>query len=159
MNDLMFQDGIIAFLLWGWWGTDSSILIFPEPFKMFWNDFGGLMLGLFAGYVFEIFENSDYIINRFVRDHGTSQFYKGDSKINVFGDILALGMGYSMSKVKRSFCLPSHNLIKVCTAYGLWWFPVLWLVTSEVLSALIFRDNLVLGAIQTIAPQVSPFRL
>ena len=75
-----------------------------------------MLLGLFAGYVFELFENSDYIINRYVihftilipslvykprlkRDHGTSQFYEGDSKINVFGDILALGLGYSMSKV------------------------------------------------------------
>ena len=77
-----------------------------------------MLLGLFAGYVFELFENSDYIINRCVihfpifisrnslnfkprlkRDHGTSQFYEGDSKINVFGDILALGLGYSMSKV------------------------------------------------------------
>jgi len=136
---LHFEDGIIAYLLWGWWGTDNSSLALPEPFKMFWNEFGGLTLGLFAGYVFEIFENSDFIINRFVRDHGTSQFYKGDSKINVFGDILALGMGYSMSKV--------------CTAFGLWWFPILWLVTSEILCALTFRDNLVLGAIQTISPQ------
>lgn len=136
---LHFEDGIIAYLLWGWWGSASSGLDLPETFKVFWDDLGGLMLGLFAGYVFEIFENSDFIINRFVRDHGTSQFYKGDSKINVFGDILALGMGYSMSKV--------------CTAYGLWWFPILWLITSEILSALTFRDNLVLGAIQTISPQ------
>lgn len=37
---------------------------------------------------------------RFVRDHGTSQFYRGDSKINVFGDILSLGVGYSMSKAR-----------------------------------------------------------
>ena len=58
------------------------------------------MTGLLAGYLFEIFENSEYIINRFVRDHGTSQFYRGDSKINVFGDILSLGVGYSMSKVE-----------------------------------------------------------
>ena len=70
----------------------------PE-FKTFWNDIGGLMAGLLAGYLFEIFENSEFIINRFVRDHGTSQFYRGDSKINVFGDILSLGGGYSMSKV------------------------------------------------------------
>ena len=27
----------------------------------------GLMAGLFAGYLFEIFENSEFIINRFVR--------------------------------------------------------------------------------------------
>jgi len=136
---LHFEDGIIAYLLWGWWGSANSGLGWSEPFRTFWDDLGGLMLGLFAGYIFEIFENSDFIINRFVRDHGTSQFYKGDSKINVFGDILALGMGYSMSKV--------------CTAYGLWWFPILWLITSEIVSALTFRDNLVLGVIQTISPQ------
>ena len=80
---------------------DNSYLISHSPeFKTFWNDLGGLMTGLFAGYLFEIFENSEFIINRFVRDHGTSQFYRGDSKINVFGDILSLGVGYSMSKVE-----------------------------------------------------------
>ena len=29
----------------------------------FWDSYGGLSFGLFAGYIFEIFENSDYIIN------------------------------------------------------------------------------------------------
>ena len=97
------------------------------------------MAGLLAGYLFEIFENSEFIINRFVRDHGTSQFYEGDSKINVFGDILSLGVGYSMSKVS--------------TAYGFWWFPWVWLILSEMFCALTFHDNLVLGVIQTVAPQ------
>ena len=78
-------------------------------------------------------------MSRLKRDHGTSQFYEGDSKINVFGDILALGLGYSMSKV--------------CTLHGLWWFPVLWLVVSEVASALTFHDNLVLASVQTVWPQ------
>ena len=73
------------------------------------------------------------------RDHGTSQFYRGDSKLNVFGDILALGIGYAMTKV--------------CFVYGLAWFPLLWLLLSELLCALTFRDNLVLAAIQTVAPQ------
>ena len=86
---------------------DTSYLFSHSPeFKTFWNDIGGLMTGLFAGYLFEIFENSEFIINRFVRDHGTSQFYRGDSKINVFGDILSLGVGYSMSKVKYFFIFP-----------------------------------------------------
>lgn len=96
-------------------------------------------MGILAGYIFEVVENSDYVISRFVRDHGTSQFYKGDSKLNVFGDILALGMGYSMTKV--------------CTAYGLGWFPVMWLILSELLCMLTFRDNLVLGFIQSFYPQ------
>ena len=117
------------------------------------------MTGLFAGYLFEIFENSEFIINRFVRDHGTSQFYRGDSKINVFGDILSLGVGYSMSKVKyfhisKIFTMNINNILwQVCTVYGLWWVPWLWLILSEILCALTFRDNLVLGLIQTVSPQ------
>jgi len=134
---LHFEDGIIAFLLWG---SAEQLPFSPSPeFKTFWDDIGGLILGLFAGYVFELFENSDYIINRLKRDHGTSQFYEGDSKINVFGDILALGIGYSMSKV--------------CTMHGLWWFPILWLIVSEIGSALTFHDNLLLASIQTVWPQ------
>ena len=97
------------------------------------------MAGLFAGYLFEVFENSEFIINRFNRDHGTSQFYRGDSKINVFGDILSLGVGYSMSKV--------------ATAYGFPLLPWIWLILSETFSALTFHDNLVLGIWQTVWPQ------
>merc|ERR1712228_1171730 len=78
-------------------------------------------------------------IEQLTRDHGTSQFYKGDSRLNVFGDILALGIGYAMTKT--------------CFAYGLWWFPVLWLFVSEILCALTFRDNLLFAAIQAVAPQ------
>ena len=37
--------------------------------------------------------------------------------------------------------------------YGLWWVPWLWLILSEILCALTFRDNLVLGFIQTVSPQ------
>lgn len=59
------QDGIIAYLLWG--NAETGLLAAASPeFKLFWNDLGGLMAGLFAGYLFEIFENSDAIINRFV---------------------------------------------------------------------------------------------
>ena len=138
------QDGIIAYLLWGWWGGGLIQPTFPlEPqlagefmifiycllylrlfhdhclhhdsyhqnswwfSSEFWDQFGGLALGLTAGYVFEIFENSDYVIEqwdndakkddgdfidqnsisllRLTRDHGTSQFYKGDSRVRLVG--------------------------------------------------------------------------
>ena len=39
--------------------------------------------------------------------------------------------------------------------HGLWWFPILWLVGSEIGSALTFHDNLLLASIQTVWPQVS----
>ena len=93
---LEFKDGILAYLLWGWWGSGLIQPTFPlqpqlagqwnqkisniinyltypiiEPLVTltmliptdFWDSYGGLSFGLFAGYIFEIFENSDYIIN------------------------------------------------------------------------------------------------
>ena len=47
----------------------------------------------------------------------------------------------------------NNILWQVCTVYGLWWVPWLWLILSELLCALTFRDNLVLGLIQTVSPQ------
>ena len=48
----------------------------------------------------------------------------------------------------------NNNIVwQVCTVYGLWWVPWLWLILSELLCALTFRDNLVLGFIQTVSPQ------
>ena len=72
------QDGIIAFLLWG----SAEQLPFSglsAEFKTFWDDIGGLLLGLAAGYIFEVFENSEFIINRLVQGracHGLLWFYK-----------------------------------------------------------------------------------
>ena len=87
-------------MLWGWWGLPNSGVEFLSPgVKILWDDLGGLILALAVGYAFELVENSDFVIKKLVSNHGTSQFYRGDSRINVFGDILALGLGYSMSKV------------------------------------------------------------
>ena len=60
------QDGILAYLLWGWWGSGLLQPTFPlDPVVgEVWDTVGGLAAGLAAGYIFEIFENSDYVINK-----------------------------------------------------------------------------------------------
>ena len=68
------QDGIIAFLLWG----SAEQLPFSglsAEFKTFWDDIGGLLLGLAAGYIFEVFENSEFIINRLVQERAVMVYY------------------------------------------------------------------------------------
>jgi len=135
---LHFEDGIIAYLLWGWWGWDSSPFPTTNEFRTHWNDIGGMLLGLLGGYLFEVVENSDHVINQLKRDHGPSQFYQGDSRLNAFGDILFLGVGYSLTKV--------------CFAYGLGWFPIMLLIFLEIFSALTFRDNLTFTTIQILHP-------
>ena len=68
------QDGIIAFLLWG----SAEQLPFSglsAEFKTFWDDIGGLLLGLAAGYIFEVFENSEFIINRLVQERSYGSYY------------------------------------------------------------------------------------
>ena len=46
------------------------------------------------------------------------------------------------------------TLVQVLTMAGLWYVPVVWLVLSEILSAITFRDNLIIGTLQTFWPQV-----
>lgn len=136
---LHFESGLLSYLLWGWWGNPGTPVQFEGPIMTtLWQDYGGLILGLAVAFLWEVLENSDYIINLYNRDL-RSAFYKGDSAINIFGDILSLGVAY--------------NIAKIFGSLGLYWVPAVWFVMSEVFCALTFRDSLLLSIIATVAPQ------
>ena len=78
--------------------------------------------------LFEVLENQDWFIDRYrlqeEDDLGKSNYF-GDSRINIFGDILSNLAGMAMA-----FYLPS-NTIKIAVLYGLfaiitWYEPTYW---------------------------------
>ena len=86
------------------WYTFTHILHGPAFFFLLWLVFKkGLKLALPAGLLFvlavaieaawEIFENTDFIINRY-RTKTLARGYMGDSILNSVGDALAMAVGY-----------------------------------------------------------------
>lgn len=83
--------------------------------------------------IWEVFENTDFIINRY-REATVALDYFGDSVINSTADILFMSLGFLMATR-----LPVLASISIVTA-------------SEVMLAIVIRDNLVLNVIMLIWP-------
>ena len=97
------------------------------------------MLTLTTAILWEIGENTDYIINLFRENSGPSEKYKGDSKINSFGDVLACSLGYSMSYILSRYVGGSF-------------LPALaYIILAETLMAAKYRDNILLLGYQVLA--------
>jgi hypothetical protein len=90
-----------------------------------------LAVGLEASW--EIFENTPLIINRY-RESALAQGYFGDSVINSICDTLASAFGFVLA-----WLLPV-------------WAIVVTVLATELISAYMIRDNLVLNIIQLIHP-------
>jgi len=97
-------------------------------FLGYWE--GGLAIATGLETAWEVFENSDFIMERFREHSGTSGEYKGDSIQNILGDIISMVVGYTMGTVFYQL--------------GVWWLSVVWIVVSELLTFLYMRDSLFL---------------
>jgi len=95
--------------------------------ETFWEQGGGLGITILGGMAWEIIENTEYIINKFRENSGTSADYKGDSYINVVGDMISVGVGYMVSEWGARHI-------------GLWFSPVLFF-GMEIFLAWLIRDN------------------
>jgi hypothetical protein len=98
----------------------------------------GLILTLVTALLWEMLENTNLIIQLF-RDHsGPSEYYAGDSRINVAGDVIACGVGFTLAHVAADWA-------------GLW-LPVAWVLASEIVLGVTIRDNMFLMGLQLLAP-------
>ena len=86
--------------------------------------------------LWEVGENTDFVINLFRETSGPSEDYKGDSKINVVGDIISCSLGYSLS-----YILSRHLGGSIMPA-------LLYLIISELYLAVTIRDNILIIGLQ-----------
>ena len=115
--------GVIGYIISSWMHIDLA---------------GGLIFSFMSAMLWEMLENTNLIITLFRENSGASENYRGDSRINVVGDILSCGVGYMLAHVGHEIGGP--------------WFPFAWLVASEIVLAATIRDNMLLMGLQLIAP-------
>jgi uncharacterized membrane protein YjdF len=113
-------------------------LIFKKGLK--WTLPAGLLFVLAVGIeaVWEIFENSSFVINRY-RQNRAYTGYTGDTIVNSVGDILAMMLGYLFTMRFRGF-LPAFGLV----------------VALEVGLYALAGDNFTISLIRLIAPGIVP---
>ena len=92
-----------------------------------------LLIALFAETSWEIFENTDFIINRY-RETTISFDYYGDSVINSVGDVVASVLGFVLA-----YRMPV-------------WVIIALAVFAEAWVGYVIRDNLALNIIMLIHP-------
>ena len=92
-----------------------------------------LLLSLGAEIAWEIFENTDFVINRY-REVTISLDYYGDSVINSIFDVLFMAFGFGMA------------------AYFPVWSIVALTIFLEIFVGYLIRDNLTLNIIMLIYP-------
>ena len=49
--------------------------------------------------VWEMVENSEFVISLFRENSGPSEDYRGDSQVNVVGDVVSCALGYGSSYI------------------------------------------------------------
>lgn len=107
--------------------------------KRGWSVWKRFLIALFLEIGWELFENTDFIINRY-REVTISLDYYGDSVINSVCDVLAMAFGFWLA-----YKLPVWAVIVLVIGFEVW---VGWSI----------RDNLTLNIIMLIHPSESILR-
>jgi uncharacterized protein DUF2585 len=91
------------------------------------------VVGLAIESAWEVYENTDTVINRY-RAATIALGYYGDSVTNSVADILCCLLGFVLARRLA------------------WWWTVSWVVVTEIALAIAIRDNLTLNIIMLIRP-------
>ena len=86
--------------------------------------------------MWEAGENTEFVINLFRETSGPSEDYRGDSKVNVVGDMISCSLGYSLSYILSRYL--GGSIIPA----------LIYLIVSELYLAITIRDNILIIALQ-----------
>ena len=98
----------------------------------------GAVLAVLGELVHEIIENSDWVIQLYRDNSGTSGQYEGDSTQNIVGDLISALFGWYVTALLHMTGYP--------------WLVVIWTVISESILIWYMRDCGLLICIQLICP-------
>jgi len=124
--------GFIFYGLWGWW---------PElvwGYNWWWVWLLGAVLAVLGELVHELIENSEWCIELYRNNSGTSGQYDGDSVQNILGDLMSCLFGWYVTALLHLAGYP--------------WIVVIWTVISEAILIWYMRDCGLLICIQLICP-------
>ena len=112
--------GFVFFGLWGWWpGMD-----WEEEWLWVWVE--GPLLGLLVELSHEVVENTQWMIDLYRANSGTSAHYEGDSYQNIIGDLISATFGWYVAAV---FHLAGYP-----------WLVIVWYVLTEAVLTYYMRD-------------------
>ena len=124
--------GFIFYGLWGWWPE----LVWGPVW--WWPWLAGAALAVLAELVHEVIENSEWMIELYRQNSGTSGQYQGDSSQNITGDLISALTGWYIT-------LGLHIA-------GYPWLVVIWTVISEAFLIWYMRDCGLFICIQLMCP-------
>ena len=83
----------------------NNYVLSARPMSLLLRRLGGsrgLLTTLLWALGFELAENTEAMVDLFRRNTGNSDLYRGDSAVNVFGDLLSCAMGYNFASYVAS---------------------------------------------------------
>ena len=107
--------GFIFYGCWGWWPPQ----LFCSDDCWWWIWLVGPVLALLAELTHEIVENSDWMIQLYRSNSGTSGLYEGDSAQNIVGDLISALFGWYLTALLHEAGHP--------------WIVVIWYLITEVI--------------------------
>ena len=124
--------GFIFYGLWGWWPE----LVWGHVW--WWPWLAGAALAVLAELTHEVIENSQWMIELYRQNSGTSGQYQGDSSQNITGDLISALTGWYIT-------LGLHIA-------GYPWLVVIWTIISEAFLIWYMRDCGLFICIQLMCP-------
>ena len=80
-----------------------------------WIWYEGSLLALLLEFLIEVAENSEYVIELYRQNSGTSELYDGDSWQNIVGDLISSTFGYYVAALSVHYQVQCRIYVDIMT--------------------------------------------